>query len=690
MFGIRCPLLLRRKGSESGDPSLQDTREVILLACLTLLLLAPFAGKAFHIDDPLFIAMARQIRAHPFDPYGFDINWADRSMKAWWMIENPPLASYLIALASYVVGWSEAGLHLVFIAPAIAAVLGLFFLARRFCESPLQVSLAFLVTPVFLVSSTLLMCDVLMLSFWLWALVFWFKGEESKDLRFFVISGILIALATLTKYFGLALVPLLFLYSIARWRRIGWRVAVLLIPIATVIAWEFATRGAYGRGLFSDAVAYSRYFRTQVGAEAGSKLLIGLSFAGGCVAVALLYAPVLLGRRGLALGVGLAILVALSMTRVERIGTFSFRGAEGPLWGYIVQMSVMILGGLFIMFLAITDILRQRNAESLLLAVWVFGTLFFASILNWSVNGRSVLPMAPAVCILLVRFAEARYGGAFPIGSKRYLIPLFLSGALALTVTYADYTIANCARRGAQIACAVGGRGRTFWFEGHWGFHYYMEQAGARPVDVMKSVLNPTDVVAYPENASDLIPLPDDAVVVVRTVTCQPFKLLSTMHRDVGAGFFSDVWGPMPFAFGRVPAEKFNVLEISRLCEPPLSAEVRLSLGSKALVDKKIPEAIRHLTEAVRYDPDAANAHEMLGLALMLGGRLDDAIKEFQRALNIMPTLGGVHNNLAVAYIAKREYAKAWREVHLARKYGFEPPRELVEALSLFKSEPGK
>ncbi|HEX9286350.1 MAG TPA: hypothetical protein VF999_03675, partial [Thermoanaerobaculia bacterium] len=51
------------------------SREALLLAVLTALFLLPFVGKAFHVDDTLFLKAARQIREHPFDFYGFSVNW---------------------------------------------------------------------------------------------------------------------------------------------------------------------------------------------------------------------------------------------------------------------------------------------------------------------------------------------------------------------------------------------------------------------------------------------------------------------------------------------------------------------------------------------------------------------------------------------------------------------------------------
>ncbi len=157
----------------------------IVLSLLVLAFLVPFAGKAFHMDDPLFIWAAEHIRAEPLNPYGFDVNWYGTAMPMADVTKNPPLASYYIATVSAVFGASEMSLHLAFIAPALAAVLGIFALAQRLCRSAFFAALAALSCPVFLVSSTTVMSDVLMLAFWIWAIVLWIDGLERHRARLF-------------------------------------------------------------------------------------------------------------------------------------------------------------------------------------------------------------------------------------------------------------------------------------------------------------------------------------------------------------------------------------------------------------------------------------------------------------------------------------------------------------------------
>src|SRR5215471_2041699 len=117
------------------------TRDAFFATFAVIAALRPFLNKAFHIDDPLFLWMAQQISQHPGDPYGFWLNWYGIAQPMFLVMKNPPLSSYYMALAATFFGWSERAMHGAFLVPAVAAILGTFFLARRLCDSPLLVAL---------------------------------------------------------------------------------------------------------------------------------------------------------------------------------------------------------------------------------------------------------------------------------------------------------------------------------------------------------------------------------------------------------------------------------------------------------------------------------------------------------------------------------------------------------------------
>ncbi len=165
---------------EALSPQTTFPSQAVWLCLIVVMCLTPFAGKAFHIDDPLFVWTARHILHHPLDPYGFIVNWnsTEEAMSA--VTKNPPLCSYYLAAAGGVLGWSELSMHASMILPAALAVVGTFLLASRLCPRPFEAALCTFLAPVFLVSGTGVMCDVMMLAFWVWAIVLWMRGIDEN------------------------------------------------------------------------------------------------------------------------------------------------------------------------------------------------------------------------------------------------------------------------------------------------------------------------------------------------------------------------------------------------------------------------------------------------------------------------------------------------------------------------------
>src|SRR5262249_2918688 len=111
--------------------------EPLAVVAAVAVCLLPFIGKAFHIADPLFLWVAKQIQAQPANPYGFTVNWYGFVNPIAEITKNPPLASYYLALLAGAFGWSEAALHLGFLLLAAAAALAAYFVARELCGHPL-------------------------------------------------------------------------------------------------------------------------------------------------------------------------------------------------------------------------------------------------------------------------------------------------------------------------------------------------------------------------------------------------------------------------------------------------------------------------------------------------------------------------------------------------------------------------
>jgi hypothetical protein len=218
------------------------------------------------------------------------------------------------------------------------------------------------------------------------------------------------------------------------------------------------------------------------------------------------------------------------------------------------EWSLFLLAGLALLALPLLDWKRQPDAESLLLLLWIFGTFLFC-ILNWTINARSILPMAPAIAIVLLRRVET-----VAISTKLYwfFIPAVL---LSLLVSLADYQLANSARAAATAIKDKFGNSpaRTVWFQGHWGFQYYAQANGFRAFDSMHSQTRAGDLIVLPANNTNLKPIPPDSVERVATIEMPVLPWIATMNRGDGAGFYTNIFGPLPFAFGAVPPEKYYI-----------------------------------------------------------------------------------------------------------------------------------
>jgi 4-amino-4-deoxy-L-arabinose transferase-like glycosyltransferase len=530
---------------------------VLLLASLTIACLLPFASKPFNVDDPLYVWSARQIQAHPTDPYGFRLNWYRTEMPFAQVTKNPPLTCYYLAAAAAVVGWSERALHAAFLLPAILAVLGTNALARRLCTRPRMAAAATLLTPVFLVCSTSVCCDTMLVAWWVWAVVFWMGGIEQRRWWMLGLSAVLVAAAGLTKYFGVALVPLLLAYAGAKQRRLGWWALWMLIPITVFLAYNWATRQLYGRGLLLDAALYPGTIEGRPGWI--SQCVIAMAFSGGCAAIVLFFAPLVWSRKELVVGFVWGALAAALLLVARDV---RFRPTDGMRWAVAIQFGIFAAGGFGLLALAVKDLYRRRDAESLLLAMWILGAYVFAAFVNWSINGRTVLPMVPAVAIVLMRCLEWRAPSPADKRLDPSIWPLIPAAVLALLVTRADYNWATMTRAAAgTILTKYHDDAGTLHFQGHWGFQYYMEQGSAKPFDFESSPPQ-GDLVVVPGINSNCAPLAEptaERLVVIGAPYC---RWGTTMDADAGAGFYTYESGPVPFLLGPVPPDQYVVYRL--------------------------------------------------------------------------------------------------------------------------------
>ena len=120
----------------------------------------------------------------------------------------------------------------------------------------------------------------------------------------------------------------------------------------------------------------------------------------------------------------------------------------------------------------------------------------------------------------------------------------------------------------------------------------------------------------------------------------------------------------------------------------PSDARNQYKLGMVLARNGRLEEAITHFSKARGAGTGPADKHFYQGNSLSDSGDKEAAIREYREAISLKPDFAAAHNNLAVALFFTGDYAEAWKEVHLCRKYGLEPPSGFLQALSAKMADP--
>ncbi|MDZ7686083.1 MAG: hypothetical protein U5O39_14595 [Gammaproteobacteria bacterium] len=289
--------------------------------------------------------------------------------------------------------------------------------------------------------------------------------------------------------------------------------------------------------------------------------LTALSFLGGCVITVVFYLPWLCsGRRLVLSGAGL-IIVAAGLVLLGSLKGLEWRNDAGIDWFSVGHISLYVWAGGMVLLFAIADFWKHRDSISLLLVLWILGVFVFAWIMNWTVNGRTLLPLAPAVGIVLVRLMEAG-GGMLTLRRPAWVLAAAGFAAMAgMIPVHADYVRAKSVRHAAMEIVNRRQEGQQIFFEGHWGFQWYMESLGAEMLDLSRA--RSGDLIVAPMNNTNVrLDVPKRMIDDFYRENFPGPTYAATMRDSLGAGFYSDFSGPLPFRFGPVPPEEYVFIRV--------------------------------------------------------------------------------------------------------------------------------
>ncbi|PYL49885.1 MAG: hypothetical protein DMF40_00960, partial [Verrucomicrobia bacterium] len=117
-------------------------------------------------------------------------------------------------------------------------------------------------------------------------------------------------------------------------------------------------------------------------------------------------------------------------------------------------------------------------------------------------------------------------------------------------------------RRAARIyRDRYGAEANNVRFLGHWGFQYYMQQWGAQAVDRKLGNITGGNIIVGPFSDTNRIELSAEEMVARDESTCSVLPFVSTLGIGTGAGFYTSLYGPLPWTINRIPPERYYTVQ---------------------------------------------------------------------------------------------------------------------------------
>ena len=139
-------------------------------------------------------------------------------------------------------------------------------------------------------------------------------------------------------------------------------------------------------------------------------------------------------------------------------------------------------------------------------------------------------------------------------------VTVVLGITLGIAILRADSAFSGFGRTAAStlIAPAVAA-GHRVWYVGHWGFQWYAEKAGARYFTITPPYPAIGDLVVSSLNSEPSLEVEEmDALTRLRRIEDRrPGGRV--MSREAGAGFYSNTWGYLPWAWGDDIIDAFDL-----------------------------------------------------------------------------------------------------------------------------------
>jgi hypothetical protein len=520
---------------------------------LSAVILLPFLNGPFTIDDPLYLREAQHTLTDPLHPQAFDVVWlADLRLHASQILPGGVAVPYLLLPVVVTVPreWVGHLIQLIFLLIGLHAAAGI---AVRLGLDEWQSRWALLLTataPAVLGMAGTVMPDVPAMMFVALGMERILAWRDERRWPQALFATCWLALAMLTRMhtalvLGAAFILLLdgitrdeIRHSLTNFPARFW--PLIFAPLVyfgvsqltndpnpsgdNLLNFLFDVPGAK-RITAQNVLAYLAHYVFIVPLTIPWMLVKGRRF------------PYILAAVGL-LGAGLVSI---------KLGWVSYVAAVTA----VVMLDILI------------DALRRHDRVQL--GLWCWLLLPAPIIVYVHLPAKYLLPCAMAATMLVMRRMPDASAGV-----RRWLAPsLAVVGAAAgLLVLLGSRDLAEVQKR--AVVDLVEPHVRSYervWYAGHWGFHWYAEEAGAKAAALNDLPPHPGDILVISRIDNTFLPaqwLDSEHAykITVLTKKVYPCRYGCVMDNFAGAGFFSSGYGYLPWLPGPGSANRFEVWRV--------------------------------------------------------------------------------------------------------------------------------
>lgn len=536
----------------------------VIPVALALGILLPYLGKAYTIDDPLFLMQAQQALRDPLHPTAFDVVWSDNKLvRCSAIMPSGPVQAFLL-IPTILAGGSEVVAHTTQLVMLLLGLWVTICLGRRLGLSVPAAALAATAvasSPAILGMAGTAMPDIAATTLGNFGLLCLLAWKQKRGAGWAVVAVVALAVASLARPHALGFLGIGFLLLGVHHpnARLGGRLTWRILDLVPLVA-AFALVALYGR-VSADPAATGGTLASATQSlstivEPERHFLAFLSHWSLTTPVPLLLVAL---RRG---SIRWAIVGYLSLPF----------GALVAGLGFFKQTWVGVFAALSVA--AIVELWRTpRLSDRAVHHAFMFAMLMpLGLILYVHLPAKYLATSIPAAAILIgAEFdALARDLATQP----RWLVALIASiclyfalvGRLVLAAdtAYGELTI----RAANEFVRHNVARNQRVWFAGHWGFQWYATRFGGNALSIDAHPA-PRDLLVTPSKNHDGAYLPDkfpNRAKVDRLYDNE--SPVHVMHHGIigsgfGAGFYSNWWGLLPVVVGHGEMEQWELWEFT-------------------------------------------------------------------------------------------------------------------------------